>query len=248
MSGQALSAKGMKIVYNGYVLAESTDVTEPKFSVAKDSGTSHDSTNAVHLPGESEFGDATFTCFAIDDTCQLALETLAYAKTVGMWKIVYPSTWKYPFKTRVITGFISGLEAGTPRTGRATMKLTLTPQESMTTVTTLGAGLTSTFASLTNQSSEAITAITPTLAATTYKYAVTAFMDDTGVKITPVASTGTIYVNGAVVASGAASGTIPLNTGTGAVTTIFIMVVESDAKTVRIYQFDVTIGTVASPT
>jgi hypothetical protein len=125
--------------------------------------------------------------------------------------------------------------------------MTITPTETVTPVTTSGAGLTTTFFSITNQATEAISAITPAAAAATYKYAVTAFADDTGVKITPIATTGTIYVNGTVVATGVASGTITLNLGTGAVTTIFIMVVESDAKTPKIYQLDVTIGTVNSP-
>ena len=55
----------------------------------------------------------------------------------------------------------------------------------------------------------------------------------------------TIYVNGTQVTSGSASAAITLGAGT---TTIFVMVVESDAKTAPIYQIDVTKGTVASPT
>jgi hypothetical protein len=248
MSGQALSAKGIALVYNGMVLAETTEVSPPKLAWTKDDGTGHSSTRKVHLPGESEYSDASYTAFAIDDTAQGTLETLAAAGTIGLWKIVYPSTWKYPFKTRAFSAWISGLEPVTPRTGRATYKLTLTPVEDVpAAVTTLGAGLTTPFLAFTNQASEAISAVTPTLAATTYKYAVTAFTDDTGIKITPTATTGTIYVNGTIVATGAASATIPLNLGTGAVTTIFVLVEEAATKTVRIYQIDVTIGTVSSP-
>jgi hypothetical protein len=248
MSGQALSAKGIHLVYNGTVLAETTEVTRPKLTRAKDTGTGHSSSYAVHLPGEAEYGDASYTAFAIDDTAQQTLETLAAAGTIGLWKIVYPSTWKYPFKTRAFSAWISGLEEVLPRTGRATYKLTITPVEDVpAAITTLGAGLTTPFLAFTNQASEAITAITPTLAATTYRYAVTAFTDDTGIKITPTATTGTIYVNGTIVASGAASGTITLNSGAGAVTTIFVLVEEASTKTVRIYQIDVTIGTVSSP-
>lgn len=249
MTEQARSAKGIKVVYNGAVLAETTEVTPAKFSRAKDDGTSHDSTNKVHLPGEGEWSDMTFTCFAIDDTAQATLETLRDAGTIGLWKIVHPSTWTgAPFKTRSFSGWVSAWEEVLPRTGRASYKLTITPVENVgAAITTAGAKLTTPFLSFTNNNSEAITAITPAASATAYKLAVTAFSDDTGVKITPTATTGTIYVNGNIVASGAASGTIPLNLGTGAITTIFVMVVESDLKTAPIYQIDVTIGTVASP-
>jgi hypothetical protein len=247
MTRQAKSAKMMRVTYNGYVLAETIEVTDPPFSVAKDDGTSQDSTHKVHLPGDSEFGDMTFTCFAIDDTCQTALETLAYAKTGGIWKIVYPSTYGVAFKTKVIDGWISNLRFGTPKSGRATLMITITPYEDITTVTTAGAPLTTPFLSNTNQASEALT-LSPAAAAATYKYAVTAYSDDTGVKITATATTGTIYINGTSVASGVASAAITLNSGTGATTTIFVMVVESDAKTPKIYQIDVTIGTVLSPT
>jgi hypothetical protein len=248
MTGQAQSAKGAHIVYNGYVLAETTEVTPSKFTRAKDDGTSHDSSAKVHLPGEPEWSDLTFTCFAIDDTCQAAIETIRDSGAIGVWKVVMPSTYKYPFKTRSFSGWVSAWEEVLPRTGRATYKLSITPVETVgAAITTAGAKLTTTFLTFANNNSESITAITPAASATAYKLAVTAFSDDTGIKITPTAAVGTIYVNGTIVASGAASGTITLNLGTGAVTTIFVMVVESDLKTPQIYQIDVTIGTVASP-
>lgn len=250
MTAQARSAKGIKVVYNGAVLTETTEVTPSKFSRAKDDGTSHDSTNKVHLPGEGEWSDMTFTCFAIDDTAQATLETLRDAGTIGLWKIVHPSTWSgAPFKTRSFSGWVSSWEEVLPRTGRATYKLTLTPVETVgAAITTAGAALTTPFLAFKNQADEAISAVTPTVSATAYTIAVTAFSDDTGIKITPTATTGTIYVNGTIVATGVASAGVTLNLGTGAITTIFVMVVESDLKTPKIYQINVTIGTVASPT
>jgi hypothetical protein len=165
------------------------------------------------------------------------------------WKVVRPSTWKVagtvtPFKTDKFYGWVSGWEEVLPRTGRATYKLTVTTEETVTkNITTLGAALSA--LSFKNQADESITTFTPTpFAATTYKYAVTAFSDDTGIKITPTGATGTIYVNGTVVATGAASAAITLGTGTN---TFYVVVVESDAKCTPIYQIDVTRGTVASP-
>jgi len=247
MSKQARAARGTHLTYNGYVLAEVNDIVLPGLTTVKDDVTDENSARKCHAAGIQEYSDLTFTVFAIDDTAQAALEALAIAGTDGIWKIVYPSTFTYPFKTYVIPGFISKWEP-TTKNGRLAYKVAITPSMDYgPAITTRGAGLTTTFFSLTNQAAESITAFTPTAAAAVYKYAVTAFSDDTGVKITPIATTGTIYVNGTIVASGAASAAITLNLGTGALTTFFVMVVESDAKTVTIYQFDVTIGTVASP-
>lgn len=246
----AQKATGMKIAFNGYVVAETTDVTPSKFSRAKDIGTGHESSAVVHCAGMPEWSDMTHTCYAVDDAAQVAIEALRDSGASGWWKVIRPATWKVggtvtPFKTDVMYGWISGWDPITPLTGRATYKLTITPEETVTTgITTLGAGLSA--LSFKNQADESITAFIPTpFAATTYKYAVTAFSDDTGIKITPTGATGTIYVNGTLVESAGTSAAITLGSGT---TTIFVMVVESDlAKTPRIYQIDVTIGTVASP-
>lgn len=249
----AQTARGSFILCGGYVVAETTENTPPKFSRAKDDGTSYGSTNKVHLAGIGEWGDGSFTCFATDEAAQAYIETLRDAGTSVWWKFVRPSTWvsngtATPFRTDKVYGWVSGWEYVGPREGRATYKLTITPEETVTTgITTLGAALTTPFLAFTNQADETIsssTAVTPTLSATTYKYAVTAFSDDTGIKITPTATTGTIYVNGAVVVSGAASAAITLGIGTK---TIYVVVVESDSKCPVVYQIDVTKGTVASP-
>lgn len=246
----AQTARGSFIVCNGYVVAETTDNTPPKFTRAKDDGTGYGSTNKVHLAGEPEWSDGSFTCFAVDEASQAYIETLRDAGTSVWWKIVRPSTWKSagvatPFRTDKFFGFVSGWEYDGPKNGRATYKLTVTPEETVTTgITTAGTNLSG--LAFTNQADESITAFTPTpFAATTYKYAVTAFSDDTGIKITPTAAGMTIYVNGTPVTSGSASAAITLGAGT---TTIYVMVVESDAKTAPIYQIDVTKGTAASPT
>jgi hypothetical protein len=244
-------ATGSFVVCNGYVVAETTENTQPKFTRAKDDGTGYGSTNKVHLAGIGEWGDGSFTCFAIDDAAQDYLVTLRDAGTSVWWKFVRPATWKSagtvtPFRTDKTYGWVSGWEYIGQKEGRATYKLTITPEETVTTgITTLGAALTSTFLAFTNQADEAITAISPAAAATTYKYALTAFSDDTGVKITPTATTGTIYVNGVAVVSGAPSAAITIGTGTK---TVYVMVVESDLKCSPIYQIDITRGTVASPT
>lgn len=246
----AQSAIGSFIVCNGYVVAETTELTPPKFTRKKDSGTGLADGNEVHLSGRGEWGDGTFTCFAVDDAAQAYLETLRDSGASVWWKIVRPSTWKSagvstPFRTDKTYGWVSGWEYAGPKDGRATYKLTVTPEKDVTTgINTAGTNLSA--LSFKNQADESITAFTPTpFAATTYKYDVTAFSDDTGIKITPTAAGMTIYVNGTIVSSGSASGAITLGAGT---TTIYVMVVESDAKTAPIYQINVTKGTVLSPT
>jgi len=243
-------ARGSFIVCNGYVVAETTENTPPKFTRAKDDGTGYGSTNKVHLAGIGEWGDGSFTCFAVDDAAQDYLATLRDSGASVWWKFVRPSTWMSagaatPFRTDKTYGWLSGWEYVGQKEGRATYKMTITPEETVTTgITTAGTNLSA--LSFTNQTDEAITAFTPTpFAAATYKYAVTAFSDDTGIKIKPTAAGMTIYVNGVQVTSGAASAAITIGTGTK---TIYVMVVESDAKTAPIYQIDVTKGTAASPT
>jgi hypothetical protein len=247
---QAQTAKGSYVVCNSYVVAETTENTPPKFSRAKDDGTGYGSGNKVHLAGTGEWGDGSFTCFAVDDAAQEYLAALRDSGASVWWKFVRPPTWKSggvatPFRTDKTYGWVSAWEYAGQKDGRATYKLGVTPEEDVTTgITTLGAALSA--LSFKNQADETISAFTPTpFAATTYKYLVTAFSDDTGIKITPTGATGTIYVNGVQVGTGSASGVITLGTGT---TTIFVMVVESDLKCSVIYQIDVTRGTVASPT
>jgi hypothetical protein len=250
MSGQAQTGIGVKLAAGGYIVAEMKDnPVPPKFSRSPSVGTGQEDNNEVSLPGRGKWSPLTCEVYAIDDASQVYMEALRDSGAQIPWKIIRPPTWKAggvltPFKTDIIPlGWVSAWEPTLPA-DRATYKLSVTPVRDYTTgITTLGAGLSA--LSFANQNSEAITAFTPSFSATTYKYTVTAFSDDTGIKITPTGATGTIYVNGTPVTSGMASAVIPLNAG--GTTTIYVFIVESDLKCPRIYQFDVTIGTVASP-
>jgi hypothetical protein len=129
----------------------------------------------------------------------------------------------------------------------AHIELATTVNNKMAPITTLGAGLTSTFFTITDQDSPA-NALTPVpaAAAAVYEYAVEAYADDTSILITPTATAGTIRVNDTIVVSGAASGAITLNTGTGAVTMVSITVTELN-KTPRIYWLRVYFGPTNHP-
>lgn len=88
-------------------------------------------------------------------------------------------------------------------------------------------------AGLTTFSLDGGAVINPTPAGNVYSYVATVATEIDKVKVTPTATTGTITVNGAVVANGQASGDIALG-GVGSVTAITIQVTES-GKTPKTY-------------
>jgi len=243
MTSQAKMATGILIAYNGTVYAELLDVTDPPFAVEKVDATTHDSTHHINIPGESSFGDLTFRAEFVNDTAQAALRALAIIKTIGTWSIIYPSA--FSFLTYTIPGFVSSLKHTTPMKGTpATVDITITPTESVTEVTTAGAALTTPFVTITDNTPTDIP-LTPTASATTYVLDGTALQAAIHLHVTPTATTGTIYVDGTIVATGAPSGPIAYALAdfpTGSIKTIFVMVLESAAKTPRVYRIRITRG------
>ena len=248
MTSQARMATGIKLLYNGTVYAELIgDVTEPPFSVEKVDATSHDSTYKVSIPGQASWGDLKFNVNFINDPSQAALRVLALAKTVGIWRLVYPSN--FSFLTYSVPGFVSGLNKKLPLKGAAaSWEITITPTEAVNEVTAAGEPLTTTFFSMAEDDSNAMTpAETP--AAATYVYNYTTASDIVYVKLTPICATSgtTLYVDGTVVATTVASGEIAYTVAaypTGKIKTFFV-VVDKAAVCPVIYQFNLIRGTVA---
>ena len=243
MTSQAKMATGALIAYNGTVYAELLDVTDPPFAVEKVDATTHDSTHHINIPGESSFGDLTFRAEFVNDTAQAALRALAIIKTIGTWSIIYPSA--FSFLTYTIPGFVSALKHTTPMKGApATVDITITPTESVTEVTTAGTGLGTPFVTV-KDNTDANIVLTPTASATTYVLDGTALLAATHYHITPTAAGLTIYVNGTIVVSGADSTAIPYAIADypiGSIKTDFVMVLESAAKTPRVYRIRITRG------
>jgi len=245
MTSQAKMATGAYVVYNGTVYAEIVgDISEPPFSVEKVDATTHDSTHHVNIAGESAWGDLAFKMNFLNDTAQAALRVLALAKTVGVWLVVYPSN--FSFLTYSIPGFVSGMRKSLPMKGSpATWDVTITPTESVTEVTTAGAGLTGAFLDVIDEDAIHPTP-TPAYAAAVYTYDHTMLQAvTTSFTITPTAAAGTIYVDGTVVVSGAPSGAIGYtlaNFPTGSIKTVFVIVIESTTKTPKIYRLRFTRG------
>jgi len=115
----------------------------------------------------------------------------------------------------------------------------------MTPTSTAATGLTTTFFSIADDGANALTP-SPAASATVFEYEVEAHSDSVSVTITPVATAGTIYVNGTVVPTTEASGAITLNSGTGSVTMIPITVSELN-KTPTTTWLKVRIGNTAQP-
>jgi len=244
MTSQAKMATGAMVLYNGTVYAELTEITPPSYSVEKVDATSHDSIRKVSIAGQSAFGDLTFKANFVNDTAQAALRVLALAKTVGVWRFVYPASSGLP--TYSVPGFVSAYSQTSALKGSpATMSVTITPTEDVTEVTGAGDVLTTGFMSFTPNAGS-FTLTSSALSGTTYVYDYsTPQATTTGFTMTPVATSGTIYVDGTVVATTVASGAIGYtlaNFPTGSIKTVFVVVDKAACKP-TIYTFRFTRGT-----
>lgn len=243
MTSQAKMATGAMVLYNGTVYAELTDISPPSFSVEKVDATSHDSTNKVSIAGQSSFGDLTFKANFINDASQAALRVLALAKTTGLWRFVYPASSGLP--TYSVPGFISSLSITAPLKGSvAVMSVSITPTEAVAEVTTVATALTTPFLVLTKTEGGTVTGV-PAASATSHVIDYTMPQATvTSYTLTPTASAGTIYVNGVVVSTGAASGAIGYTLAdfpTGSIKEDFV-VVDGGGKP-AIYRLRLTRGT-----
>lgn len=249
MTNQSKVTQGMYLMYNGTVYAELTDIQEPSFSVEKVDATSHDSTYKVSIPGQGSFGDLTFKGFFVNDTAQAALRVLALAKTTGTWKVIYPST--FGTLAYSIPGFVSSFQHVTPMKGApATFSVSITPTENVTEVTTAGASLTTPFWAMKDEHGTSITSLFTTPAAATYTIDGTIYADNVSFTITPTATSGTIYVDGTVVATGVESGQLAMsvaNYPSGSIKTVFVVVDQGATYVPKIYRFRVTRGTANHP-
>ena len=236
-------ATGAMVLYNGTVYAELTEITPPSYSVEKVDATSHDSTNKICIAGQSAFGDLTFKANFINDASQAALRVLALAKTTGLWRFVYPASSGLP--TYSVPGFISSLSITSPLKGNpAQMSVTITPTESVAEVTSAATALTTPFLVLTKTEGGTVTGV-PAASATSLVIDYTMPQATvTSYTLTPTATAGTIYVNGTVVSTGAASGAIGYtlaNFPTGSIKEDFVVVDGGGKPT--IYRLRLTRGT-----
>jgi hypothetical protein len=164
-----------------------------------------------------------------------------------VWTIIMPPTFHSGGHSFTFSGQFTKSAPVMNGSDPATIEFSVTCQGKLTPITTLADGLTTTFFSILDDDSNALTPVpAASTAGTNHQFVVEAYSDNVSVTITPIAAVGTIRVNDAIVASGAPSAAIPLNTGTGAITFVYITVTELN-KTPRVYTLKFSLGPTAHP-
>ena len=243
MTSQAKMATGMFLAFNGYVLAEMTDISEPPLAVEKVDSTSHDSPCKITIPGQLSYGDMTYTVNFVNDVTQVALETMATARTTGMWQVIFPPA--FASLSYQVPGFVSGIKKKTPlKSNPAQRDFTVTPTGGITPITTAGPNLTAPYMIVEDQVPNIFT-LSPALSGTTYQYTCTSKQASTAITVTPTAASGTIYVAGNQTATGVASTAIPYTLAqypTGSILTVFVLVTGTNV-TPSVYEIQIIRGT-----
>jgi hypothetical protein len=254
MTDQAVSSLGVQILADGQVYGEIFDVSVPKLSIDKKEYKNQNATGGIsgQVAGWAKLDDLKFKINYTGSVSQRALMTDAYARTKRLWTIVMPETFVASDGSSdgfTFTGFIS--EVGPKADGESVIEqeISVAVDGKMTPVTVRAAGLTTTFLSIVDDDSHTLTLV-PAASASVYDYSCVAFHSGTAglntntVLVTPTAAMGTIYVNGTVVASGAASGAIAIGQNIGDQTMISV-VVTAPSKLPKIYWIRVVMGSAA---
>ena len=228
MSEQAKRSTGIFVINGTTIYQEVLSAAFPGVSVERIDTTSQNNAAGFvsRMCGWLTPGDVKFVVNFYGNTEQLATYTASLtARTNTKWTVGVPNFLAVSF-----VAFIADTTILTPMKGAAmTMEITLCVISAPQVLSTQATGLTTPWISMTNQTSTAIT-LTPTAAGsqvgTTYQGE--SLLADTGVKITPTAAAGSIYVNGVLTTSGAATSAITLGTNAGDVIYIPIVVLETN--------------------
>jgi len=248
MTEESKCAIGVTILQNGLALGGMYEPSMPDVSGEEVDTTSQNNIGGVttRCIGKLTNGNFGFKIHFTGSAAQTALISDIYDRDTDIWTVVMPMgsgdisnhSWTW-------SGQIAKSPVMVEDSGNLYIDLEVTVNGKMTHVSTAGVGLTTTSFGIVNSAANALTP-SPTAAPTVYEYTVEAYSDDVSVLITPVATAGTIYINGTVVATTVASGVITLNTGIGAVTYVSIVVTDLN-KTPRVYWIKFVIGTAAHP-
>jgi hypothetical protein len=187
--------------------------------------------------------------FKVKYTGSAAQETLRtdiYDRHMDTWTVVMPPDFHSGGHSFQWTGQIAKC-ALTEDDGVAYLDMEVTVNGRITPITTWAGGLTTPFFAVVDDDTPAnVLTPVPAAAAAVYEYDLEVYSDNAYIIITPTATTGTIYVNGTVVATGVASGNLTLNVGAGQVTYMSIVVSELN-KTPKIYWIRCHGSTTAHP-
>lgn len=212
MGEQAESAAGYHVIWGTSYIGETVDLGIPEETRNMVDNTTHDALAAnggyeTKSKGTITQGDGSIKVYYLGSTVHNALRTDFLAGTERDVYFIRPSSGALAFTCRKCTALISKMREPVDKKGNITWELTLTPTSGQTDISTAATGLTTPFFAIADDDSNAITPV-PAAAAAVYAYDVEIYADNTSITITPTAAVGTIYVDGTVVASGAASGAI----------------------------------------
>jgi len=214
MGEMAESAGGYHVIWGTSYIGESVDPKRPKETLNMIDNTTHDALAAnggyeTKSSGTITMADGSIKIYYIGSAVHKALRTDFKAKTERTVYLIRPSAGALAFTGVKFEAKISSFDEPIDKKGNVTWEMAITPTSGMTDIDTPATGLTTPFFAIADDDTPAnvITPV-PAAAAAVYAYEVELFSDNTTFTITPTATAGSIYVEGVLVASAAASGTI----------------------------------------
>ena len=214
MGEQAVSAAGYHVIWGTSYIGEAIDPKMPDETRNMVDNTTHDALAAnggyeTKSKGIITQGDGSIKIYYIGSTVHKALRTDFLAGTERDVYFIRPSLGDLAFTCKKCTAIISKMAEPIDKKGNVTWELAITPTSGQTDIETAATGLTTPFFAIADDDSptNAITPV-PAAAAAVYAYRAELYADNTTFTVTPTATVGSIYVNGTLVISGAASGNI----------------------------------------
>lgn len=214
MGEQAVSAAGYHVIWGTSYIGEAIDPKMPDETRNMVDNTTHDALAAnggyeTKSKGIITQGDGSIKIYYIGSTVHKALRTDFLAGTERDVYFIRPSLGDLAFTCKKCTAIISKMAEPIDKKGNVTWELAITPTSGQTDIETAATGLTTPFFTIADDDSptNAITPV-PAAAAAVYAYRAELYADNTTFTVTPTATVGSIYVNGTLVVSGAASGNI----------------------------------------
>jgi len=214
MGEQAVSAAGYHVIWGTSYIGEAIDPKMPDETRNMVDNTTHDALAAnggyeTKSKGIITQGDGSIKIYYIGSTVHKALRTDFLAGTERDVYFIRPSLGDLAFTCKKCTAIISKMAEPIDKKGNVTWELAITPTSGQTDIETAATGLTTPFFAIADDDSptNAITPV-PAAAAAVYAYRAELYADNTTFTVTPTATVGSIYVNGTLVVSGAASGNI----------------------------------------
>ena len=248
MSEEAQSTLRMNLLMDGIAIGELFDPTLPDATAEVKETNAQNNIGGIgtSLVTWIKHGEMTFKVYYTGSAIQETLRTEIYDREMHNWTVVMPTTFHGGGHCFTFVGQFTKSAPVVNGSDPATIEFSVTVNSKPAAVTTWATGLTTPWFTIADDDSNALTPVpAASTAATTYDFDVEAYSDNTYIKITPTGS-GTIRVNGTAVTSGAASGEITLNTGTGAITYVSITCTELN-KTPKVYWIRVKLGDTAHP-